>query len=165
MYSGVMEGGGEEVAAWLTSPAFESRLFTCFPCTNIIPSAANQVTPSSTSCSCLVLLGLLFFCSVNSWLVLLGLLFFLQCESTVCYMHQHHPPCCQPGSASSSFCSGCFLLTSRVGALQVHCCTGIASLLFLQALHSCLPSTHFRVLLIRLEPSSMMLCCKHMHRR
>lgn len=42
MYSGVMEGGGEEVAAWLTSPAFESRLFTCFPCTNIIPSAANQ---------------------------------------------------------------------------------------------------------------------------
>ena len=27
-----------------------------------------------------------------SCLVLLGLLFFLQCESTVCYMHQHHPP-------------------------------------------------------------------------
>ena len=56
MYSGVMEGGGEEVAAWLTSPAFESRLFTCFPCTNIIPSAANQVMRSSTFCyllSCL----------------------------------------------------------------------------------------------------------------
>ena len=43
MYSGVMEGGGEEVAAWLTSPVFESRLFTSFPCTNIVPSAANQV--------------------------------------------------------------------------------------------------------------------------
>ena len=43
MYSGVMEGSGEDVAAWLTSPAFEARLFTCFPCTNIIPSSANQV--------------------------------------------------------------------------------------------------------------------------
>ncbi|KAL3156639.1 hypothetical protein ABBQ38_000922 [Trebouxia sp. C0009 RCD-2024] len=42
MYSGVMEGSGEEVAAWLTSPAFEARLFTCFPCTNITPSSANQ---------------------------------------------------------------------------------------------------------------------------
>lgn len=45
MYSGVMEGSGEEVAAWLTSPEFEQRLFTSFPCTNIIPSRANQVRP------------------------------------------------------------------------------------------------------------------------
>jgi hypothetical protein len=58
MYSGVMEGGGEEVAAWLTSPAFESHLFTSFPCTNIIPSAANQVQLSLLSVpSCLVLAG------------------------------------------------------------------------------------------------------------
>jgi len=53
MYSGVMEGSGEEVAAWLTSPAFESRLFTSFPCTNIIPSAANQVLHPSVAASLL----------------------------------------------------------------------------------------------------------------
>ncbi len=96
MYSGVMEGGGEEVAAWLTSPAFESRLFTSFPCTNIIPSAANQVLPSSSFCAFLSCIRWCFssICSVN----------------TKCYIHQHHPLCCQSGTASSSFCSflSCF---------------------------------------------------------
>ena len=43
-----MEGTGEEVAAWLSSPAFEQRLFTSFPCTNVIPSRANQVTAVAT---------------------------------------------------------------------------------------------------------------------
>ena len=52
MYSGVMEGSGEDVAAWLTSPAFEARLFTCFPCTNITPSSANQVPLASPALSC-----------------------------------------------------------------------------------------------------------------
>lgn len=53
MYSGVMEGSGEEVAAWLTSPAFEARLFTCFPCTNITPSSANQVCMQACPCVCM----------------------------------------------------------------------------------------------------------------
>lgn len=43
MYSGVLEAAGSDVAAWLNSDTFEEHLFSFFPCTNIMPSVANQV--------------------------------------------------------------------------------------------------------------------------
>ncbi len=120
MYSGVMEGGGEEVAAWLTSPAFESRLFTSFPCTNIIPSAANQVLlPLLPVPSCLVFTGasLPHFVLCASplspelptrycflfFLFLLVLFSLVLLFHTLCYVHQHCLLSCQPGNALLNF--------------------------------------------------------------
>ena len=34
LFSGVLEGRGSEVAKWLQSPAFESQLFSFFPCSD-----------------------------------------------------------------------------------------------------------------------------------
>jgi len=45
MYSGMLEANGEDVAEWLRSPGFESNMFSFFPCTDILPSTANQVPP------------------------------------------------------------------------------------------------------------------------
>eukprot|EP00210_Caulerpa_lentillifera_P008588 g8192.t1 len=43
MYSGVLKASGTDLASWLTSPCFEEKLFSFFPCTNLIPSIANQI--------------------------------------------------------------------------------------------------------------------------
>lgn len=40
--SGVLEANGADVARWLLSPRFEADLFSAFPCTDIVPSAANS---------------------------------------------------------------------------------------------------------------------------
>ena len=45
MYSGMLEANGEDVAEWIRSPGFEYNLFSFFPCTDILPSTANQVNP------------------------------------------------------------------------------------------------------------------------
>ncbi len=43
MYSGMLEANGGEVTEWLRSPGFESKLFSFFPCTDILPTSANKV--------------------------------------------------------------------------------------------------------------------------
>ena len=43
MYSGMLEANGAEVIEWLRSPSFESKLFSFFPCTDILPTSANKV--------------------------------------------------------------------------------------------------------------------------
>ena len=43
MYSGMLEASGAEVFEWLRSPSFESKLFSFFPCTDILPTSANKV--------------------------------------------------------------------------------------------------------------------------
>ena len=40
--NGVLEAAGPDVAAWLLSDSFEAGLFGFFPCTDIVPSAANS---------------------------------------------------------------------------------------------------------------------------
>lgn len=42
-YTGMLEASGTDVCDWLLSDGFEARLFTFFPCTDILPSVANQV--------------------------------------------------------------------------------------------------------------------------
>ncbi|KAI7837283.1 hypothetical protein COHA_008897 [Chlorella ohadii] len=42
-YTGMLEASGADVCDWLLSDGFEARLFTFFPCTDILPSVANQV--------------------------------------------------------------------------------------------------------------------------
>ena len=44
MYSGMLEANGSEVAEWLQGPGFESKLFSFFPCTDVLPSSANKVS-------------------------------------------------------------------------------------------------------------------------
>ena len=39
----VLEASGGEVEEWIQRPAFEAALFSFFPCTDILPSAASQV--------------------------------------------------------------------------------------------------------------------------
>lgn len=46
MYAGILEANGEEVGEWLRSPGFEVKLFSFFPCTDILPSVANKVSPA-----------------------------------------------------------------------------------------------------------------------
>ena len=41
-YSGMLEGGGADTAEWLLNEDFEARLFSFFPCTDILPSIANE---------------------------------------------------------------------------------------------------------------------------
>ena len=48
VYSGLLEASGAAVHEWLLSPAFEARLFSFFPCTNLTPSRAKQVQDLST---------------------------------------------------------------------------------------------------------------------
>lgn len=42
-YTGMLEASGVDVCDWLLSDGFEARLFTFFPCTDILPSVANKV--------------------------------------------------------------------------------------------------------------------------
>ena len=42
-YTGMLEASGTDVCDWLLSDGFEARLFTFFPCTDILPLVANQV--------------------------------------------------------------------------------------------------------------------------
>ncbi|KAK9820095.1 hypothetical protein WJX72_006068 [[Myrmecia] bisecta] len=42
VYSGMLEASAEAVAEWLSGPIFEARLFSFFPCTDLIPSLANK---------------------------------------------------------------------------------------------------------------------------
>ena len=42
-YSGTLEASSEDVEAWLLSSAFEAKLFSFFPCTDILPSSAETV--------------------------------------------------------------------------------------------------------------------------
>ena len=43
-YTGMLEAAGPEICDWLVSEAFEARLFTFFPCTDITPSMANKAS-------------------------------------------------------------------------------------------------------------------------
>ena len=47
VYSGMLEASAEAVTEWLSSPGFELRLFSFFPCTDITPSLANKVREGS----------------------------------------------------------------------------------------------------------------------
>jgi len=51
-YTGMLEASGADVCDWLLSDGFEARLFTFFPCTDILPSVANQVRDLTGKAGC-----------------------------------------------------------------------------------------------------------------